>query len=173
MMLGLGVLPPAMAKPRQPVSAGDLPLIKAAMVYNICKFVEWPDDRLSGEAFVLGVAGEGETGADFASVANKSLHGRNLRVVPVRRAEDLAACHVLYVDESAVTDWLELSEAAEAHGILTVGDFSGFAASGGVVELIYDADRLRFAINVGAARSKRLTISSQVLKIALTVFDEE
>ena len=172
MVLGLGALPPASAKPRQPVSAGDLPLIKAAMVYNICKFVEWPDERLTGDDFVVGIAGESE-GAALASVAGKSLHGRILQVVPVRRAEDLASCHVLYVGETADADWLDLSEAAEAQSILTIGDFSGFAAAGGVVELIYQDDRLRFAINVGAARSKQLTISSQVLKIALTVFDGE
>lgn len=164
---------PAAAKPREPVSAGDLPLIKAAMVYNLCKFVEWKPDQLGDETFVIGIVGEGDADPAFASVAGKSLHGMSLQVVPVQSDEDLGSCHVLYVGASAAADWPDLREAVAARSILTVSDISGFAAAGGVVELVFNDDRLRFAINVGAARSQRLTVSSQVLKIALTVIDEK
>ena len=171
LVLGTGTL--AVARTPDVATTSDLPLIKAALVYNISKFVEWPAEHLDAESFVVGVVGRGVGGPDLQSLVGKTLHDAPVEVVIIDDAQDLTDCHVLYVGSDAMGDWPGLRVATIARGILAVSDLPGFAAAGGVVELVLDDDRLRFVINKGAAQSARLTISSQVLKIAMSVIDGE
>jgi hypothetical protein len=57
--------------------------------------------------------------------------------------------------------------------IHTVGDVSGFSRNGGMVELFLQDGKVRFEINLAAARQSRLKISSQLLKVARIVRDNE
>jgi hypothetical protein len=53
--------------------------------------------------------------------------------------------------------------------ILTVSDADGFAEAGGMIGLFIEDSRVRFAINLGAAESAHLTISSRLLNLARIV----
>lgn len=168
--LALGAVLPAAAQQRPSASVKDLPLIKAAMVYNICKFVDWPQEHADDEDITLGVLGSAADDPDFDSVAGKILHDRPVRIVEIADAEDLATCHVLYVSNSAVEDWNTLRDVAVSRGILTISDIAEFAAEGGIVGLKYHDGRLRFDINKSTAQASRLGLSSQLLKIASKVY---
>lgn len=55
--------------------------------------------------------------------------------------------------------------------ILTVSDTEGAAAQGIMIEIVViEQRRLGFKINLKAARQSRLEISSQLLKLAQTVY---
>lgn len=167
----LAYAPVAAAESRPAVSAKDLPLIKAALVYNICKFVEWRRDRAADEAFVIGIAGGGAGDPDFGSLLGKAVHDRPLRTVVVTGAADVASCHLLFIGTNAAAAWPVLEAAAKAAGVMTVGETDGFASGGGVVELQYDDGRLRFVVNKAAAQANQLRLSSQLLKIAKEIID--
>lgn len=167
----VALAPAALADSRPAVSAKDLPLIKAALVYNLCKFVEWRRDRADDEAFVIGVAGTNANAPDFGSLRDKTVHDRPLRIVAVGSAADVASCHLLFVGPDAVGSWPHLRAAAISAGVMTVGEGGGFAVDGGVVELQYDDGRLRFVVNKAAAQASQLRLSSQLLKIAKEIID--
>jgi hypothetical protein len=57
--------------------------------------------------------------------------------------------------------------------ILTVGDISGFSRDGGIVEFFLQTGKVRFDINLSAARHSRLKISSQLLKVARIVRSDD
>jgi hypothetical protein len=52
---------------------------------------------------------------------------------------------------------------------LTVGEIKGFADLGGVINLVVEENKLRFEINLRAARQTRLKISSKLLALAKIV----
>ena len=52
---------------------------------------------------------------------------------------------------------------------LTVGETKGFADLGGVINLVVEENKLRFEINLGAARQTRLKLSSKLLALAKIV----
>jgi hypothetical protein len=59
-----------------------------------------------------------------------------------------------------------LLDASSGAGVLTVGDFDQFAERGGMIQLIKEGNKFRFAINVDAVNASRLRISSKLLQLA-------
>jgi hypothetical protein len=50
--------------------------------------------------------------------------------------------------------------------ILTIGDAPGFAKRGGIINFTLEENRVRFEVNVEAAKNAVLTISSRLLALA-------
>ncbi len=146
----------------------DLPRVKAAIIYNICKFVEWPPAG-AGE-FVIGVFGRNEDGPDLAILEGKQIHARAVRIVDVVNASDLVACHAAYVGEPGLA--AEAWSFLDGLPVLTFGDRGASDAPAGMIELVHDSDRLRFDVHKAPAARTGLQFSSQLLKLARSVTDE-
>jgi hypothetical protein len=57
----------------------------------------------------------------------------------------------------------------ENAGVLTVSDIPQFARRGGMIELVLAGNKVRFEINVAATARAGLTLSSELLKLAVVV----
>ena len=55
--------------------------------------------------------------------------------------------------------------------MLTVSDMEGFAEAGGVIGLMKTDEKIRFEINLLAAKEAGLVISSRLLSLALAIYD--
>ena len=57
------------------------------------------------------------------------------------------------------------------HGahVLTVGEADEFCRDGGIINWIIDQNRVRFDVNIDAAQSAELRVSSQLLDLARKV----
>lgn len=143
--------------------------LKAAFVYRVALFVEWPAESLpAGASFRICLLGADPAwAAAFATLDGKQVQGHT--VAPPRllaRGEELRACHVLFVPEREGTR-LPPPQA----GLLTVGEAEGFAQAGGVVGFVRDGARLRFDLNRDAALRQQLRLPADLLKIARNVVD--
>ena len=67
----------------------------------------------------------------------------------------------------------EIINLVNGYGILTVGETSDMLESGGVVNFLVEKNKVRFEINLTAARDEKLTIRSQLLRLATKVIDEK
>jgi hypothetical protein len=149
------------------VSQTDLPLVKAAIIYNICKFVEWPSGANGNADFVIGSVADEADGPDLASLAGKKIHNRNIRVIKITNAVALPTCQALYLGRAR----LDAAMAAAIAGapVLTFSESSRDESGDGIIELVPDETRIRFNIRRGAADRAGLKLSSQLLKLALAV----
>jgi len=142
--------------------------IKASFVYTVAKFVEWPEGafRDSGTPLILGILAD-----DAASEAiAETLRGRRVhnRALIVKRLTDLKGaldCQILYVSSLEGRSLPALLSQVSAEGILTVGEGSDFAASGGILGLTLRESLVQFEVNIGAAQRAGLTISSKILRL--------
>lgn len=154
--------PPAMA---QPVAEGDL---KAAFVFNFAVFTEWPAEALAGGA-PLSLC------ASTASALYPSLHTLNDKLVNGHRIAVRAAtaplrgCHVLVLDRTDRERWSQLKRELAGAAVLTVSDDQMIGAAGVVIALSTEDQRIGFDIDLGAARTARLGLSSKLLRLARTV----
>ena len=147
--------------------------LKAAFLYNFAKFIEWPPDALApGQTLSLCIIGD----ASVADALNETIQGRRLdsheltaRVV--MPSDPLRACHLLYASGFDAQRSTQLFRTLGGAPVFTVGDDGRFTEMGGVAQLILDGDRVRFAVNVAAARRSRLTLSSKLLSLAKIVKD--
>jgi hypothetical protein len=162
-----------MAMPAQAVEADDYQR-KGEFLLSFARFVEWPSQSQVGlkDEVRVCVLGSG----DVTSALSAALHGKRAgrRDVMVRRVDDLAGvtwCRIFFVTKSAEMEPESVLNSLGAASILTVGETTGFAANGGMVNFIGDPNRVRFEINEGAARRAGLKISSKLLRLAELVED--
>lgn len=147
--------------------------VKAAFLYNLTKFVEWPSaggDPAGEKAIVFGiVGGDGFEVVLSELVEGKLVNGRKVKVVRVEKVQEVQPCHLLFIGSGAGRKMAQFLKAAEGASILTVGDTEGFLEAGGMIQVGFEGKKMQFDANVAAGARASLRISSQVLKLARNV----
>jgi hypothetical protein len=147
-------------------------LIKAGFIYNFAKFVEWPATAFAqpDSPIVIGILGTDPFGNLIDRIVeNKKIGARGFVVKRLKWGADLKElreCKILFVGDSGKAHVDELVQIVKTLPILTVGETPGFAERGGVIRFVLEDNRVRFEINVEAARQADLTISSRLLTLA-------
>jgi hypothetical protein len=81
-------------------------------------------------------------------------------------AEDIDACHILFVDVAGQNQLKSSLEEIKGRSILTVGEHSSFIRLGGMVSFFSEENKIRFQVNPVAAKNCGLVISSKLLRVA-------
>jgi len=146
--------------------------VKAAYLVNFGRFVEWPA-RLapaSSDLFNICVLGQDSFGADLDSaVAGETIGRAHMLAKRISRPQEAADCRVLFITASEAGQWKEILAALGKLSILTVSDMPQFAQHGGMIQFLRDGNRVRFDINLAATQRAGLNLSSELLKVAVTV----
>ncbi len=143
--------------------------VKAGFLYTFVKYVDWPENafQAAGDVVVIGVLGKDPFGALLDSaVAGKKIEGRAVRVQRVQRVEEIGDCHVLFVSRSEKDRLKGVLASLRGRKILTISDAEGFLQHGGQIQLVTEDRRVRFDINMEAARHAGITLSSHLLRVA-------
>ncbi len=141
--------------------------VRAAYVFNLIKYVEWPSqDR----ELTIGLAGDAATGEVMEKLLNgRASDGETVRVVRSPSDEELAKCRVLYIADGQAGEALRFLEKVRGRSILTVGETEAFARAGGMIGLVNSGDHIQIEVNLDAAQSAGIRISSRVLNLATIV----
>jgi hypothetical protein len=144
--------------------------IKAAMLYNFAKFVEWPPDSFASNNHVtFCLVGKSPLNAPIQLMQGKLVKGRAVSIRQITRPNDVAGCQILFIPQSEYALMSVYLQQAKHYSILTVSDLEEFVSSGGMIGF-YDADgNVRFEINLEAAQKRNLQISSYLLNLARRV----
>jgi YfiR/HmsC-like len=147
-------------------------LIKAGFIYNFAQLVQWPVAAFSqaDSPIVIGVLGTDPFGTIIDRVVeNKKLDGRSLVVRRLKRGAPLRDCNILFVSSSEAAHLEEILQSTKGLPILTIGELPGFAMRGGIINLTLEGNKVRFEVNIEAARQANLNISSRLLALAKIV----
>lgn len=147
--------------------------VKAALLYNFTRFVEWPAVSGSGSAkgpIVIGIIGADPFGPVLEQILEgKTVRGRMLEAKRFSTANDLQLCDVLFVSVSGNTELQLVLGTLEGAPVLTVGETPEFTRLGGMIAFVMESKRVRFEINRRAAEHSRIKIRSQLLQLARKV----
>ncbi|MGZ5579051.1 MAG: YfiR family protein [Methylobacter sp.] len=145
--------------------------VKAAFVYNFAKFVEWPKDGIHGQ-INLCILGESPLGfSALKAIDGRTAQDKQLVTKLLNKPDDLNGCQIVFIAASEQNKMAQLLKLAHRQHALTVGDVDGFS-KGGAIGLVKTDEKIRFEINLLAAKEAGLTVSSRLLSLALTVYDE-
>jgi hypothetical protein len=150
-------------------------LIKAGFIYNFAKLVEWPTTAFAqpDSPIVIGILGNDPFGATLDRiVADKKIDGRGFAVKRVKWSKDLRElkdCNILFVSSSEKDHVDSVVDGMKGLPILTIGDAPGFAKRGGIINFTLEDNKVRFEVNVEAAKHADLSISSRLLTLAKIV----
>jgi hypothetical protein len=143
--------------------------LKAAILFNLIKFVEWPTTAYSGPdaPTVMCTLGRDPFGPALNGFADGStVNGRPLLVRRLQHDADAHGCHLLYISSSERKILPQILRAIADAGIVTVGEMGQFAIQGGVIQLIVEDRQVHFEVNLDAASHGDFRISSKLLALA-------
>lgn len=144
--------------------------IKAALVFNFAKFVEWPSAAFAGPTspIVIGILGDNPFRDDLSkTIGSKTIDDHPLVIKEFRSLTEATNCHILFISTSEKKQLSEILVAFKGASVLTVGEMSGFTEAGGMVNFVLEGTKIRFQINNEAAAKAQLKISSKLLTLAL------
>lgn len=148
----------------------DLELaVKATYLYKLAPFVAWPAAAFGTADDPLVICIQG---ADpFGGVVDRAVAGQRVGTHPmvvrrVLRLERGSGCHIVYVAGSGSQSAAQALAAVEGAPVLTVTDANRGPAKG-VVHLMLNGGKVRFAINAAQAQADGLEISSKLLALAV------
>jgi YfiR/HmsC-like len=168
----LALLPPVSARGQE--AALREYDIKAACLFNIVKFSDWPAEAFpkAGAPLIIGVMGDDP----FGPILDQIIKGRvvNDRPIVIKRSRDLAElknAHVVFVCASERSRVARICAALEGSNVLCVGDTKESLAHAAINFSITD-NRVVFTVNLSRASRAGVSISSKLLALAKEVTGE-
>lgn len=142
-------------------------LVKASIVYNIARFVTWPETSGQDNAanLIICIQKDNQLATAFSNLAaaQGAGGGFQLRLIERFGVQNLE-CQVAFLSEEDL-DHVDLSAMAR-DAILTVSDTAGFINDGGTIEIQRTGIKLGFSINRLIERLSSVSLSSQILQLA-------
>jgi hypothetical protein len=149
--------------------------LKAAILYNLTNFVEWPASAYpdSIAPTILCVLGRDPFGGLLTnSIPQEGGKGRPVVVRRVQPGKEIRDCHVLYISSSERKTASQIFSTLKGTNVLTVGEMSQFALNGGMIQFTLIDKQVQFDINLDAASNGGLKISSRLLALARLVHEQ-
>jgi hypothetical protein len=147
----------------------DEDAIRAAMLFNLTKFIEWPSWKLgaSHPEFSVCVLGSDPIGLELDnSLRNRMVGSKPLVVRHLAAPEAATGCHILYVSGGESKKLRRVADSMAKNAVLTVSERSNTEVPEQVIGLPTVEDRIHIEVNLSTAQQSGLTISSKLLHLA-------
>ncbi len=160
----------ALANTDEPTAAG----VKAAAVYNLPLFVEWPEEKLLTEdpVFNICLLGKVSYQRELRVLEELEIFQRPIQISSANSAEDYSSCALMVVGNVTSTELKTTLPLLDEINVLTVGDQTNGAENGLIINLRIDEGLLKIDVNIAAAQRAKIVIRSQLLGIANIVEDQ-
>lgn len=136
--------------------------LKAAFVYHFVQYTTWNGPPRDAATLMLCVRAASPLAAALHAIDGKPAGARVIRVRTVDAHAANDGCDVRIVDAHGTAPHGEAD-------VLTICDCDDeTAADGAVIALVHEGTRLRFDVDLGAAASAHLSLSSKLLHLART-----
>jgi hypothetical protein len=145
--------------------------VKAALLLNFARFIEWPPRAFPDAASPIRVCVL--TPNPFGDALERALHGETVGQRPlvlreVGSASDTMGCHLLFVPSGTESRAAASLRQTGTHTI-TVGESRRFEDMGGAVSFALEGGRVRFNVNLRPVEDRGVRISARMLQLASRV----
>ena len=142
--------------------------VKALFLYNFLNFVDWPDDSTFNSSTTINVCIVGDDPFDdaFDAIRDETVKGKKLAIRFYRTSDEPKGCHLLFIPASEKDHAGQILRSIKESSVLTVADTEESARQGAIIGFFVEHKKVRFAVNVEAARRSGLKISAKLLKLA-------
>jgi len=141
--------------------------LKAEFLSRFATFIEWPQS--TAPSFTIGVIGTSPFNGYLDKIASRKIKGRPVAIRYITDPAQIEGCDVVFIASSEKSRLRTILAHTGSKPILTVGDTSGYAADGVLINFYNAGETVHFEINEGAADHSGLKFSSKLLKLARVV----
>jgi hypothetical protein len=145
--------------------------IKAAYIYHLTKFIDWPlthPNKRSDAINVCVSGGDTPFTRYLQLLENRQAKGRPIAVMQLQITGDATACHLVFYPNGSKASKEQLDQLNQ-QGTLTVGESADFMKSDGMVGMFIIDNRVRLHFNYELAKQAGIMVSANLLEVA-TIF---
>lgn len=145
--------------------------VKAAYLSKFGLYTSWPEKAFTAADTTahLCLFGADPFGPQLEqNVAQQRVQDRPVQIRRLSIPDQVGGCHIIFINEPDAQIRRQILDSLRGSSALTVTDTKGPAATG-IINFVIQDNRVRFDIDDGAAAQAGLTISSKLLRLALTV----
>ena len=146
--------------------AADESELKAAIVFNVLVFIEWPDELKTVE---LCVSADNPLLPALRPLEGRDLRDRTFKLRELRADTPLAGCRAAFVDATDRMKNAPLVKSLAELGIFTISDDADAPPRSTAVVMQRVGTRIALDVNLPAVRQARLQLSSKLLRLARAV----
>ncbi len=171
-LLLMALLNPVAAGTAGAQPANDEYHVKAAFVFHFAQLVVWPAEATneSGSSLTLCTLEDDAFSDELVNtIQGRQIGSRTIRIRHVHLPQATRECNILVITKAEGKRLPLILAALRNSPVLTVGEGDNFLSSGGMIRFRIVQDKIRFDINLEAADSSHLKISSQLLLLANSV----
>jgi hypothetical protein len=144
--------------------------IKAAFLYHLSQFVEWPP-RAGERAFTVCVLGADPYGDKLKQLESRRYRNQPMATAYPQNATLARDCQIVYVGSDLRASVPAILKQLRGYPVLTVSSLPGFVDQGGGVGFVVENSRVRLELNSQAVRGAQLKLSARLLEVARRVVD--
>ncbi|HEY0747026.1 MAG TPA: YfiR family protein [Steroidobacteraceae bacterium] len=142
--------------------------VKAAYLYRFAAYVEWPQESVAGRPFVIAVMEAPGIARELRRlVPQHPINQQTAQVREVKRLQELSGAQIVFVG-AGHSEFLRAVSAGNRPMLLVTDDEQALD-QGSMLNFVTIDKRVRFEVSLSAAERAGLTISSELLSVAIRV----
>jgi hypothetical protein len=153
-------------------STADEYKVKAAFLFHFAQLVDWPTGVLDAgdPSLKLCIFDDEPRRQELQNtIEGKLIGGRVFHVRLISQLQEIQGCNVLFLSRDEARRQTAIVRSLRGTPVLTVGETTNFLSDGGMIRFHLEEGKIRFDINLVAAESSHLKISSRLLLLASSV----
>lgn len=144
--------------------------VEAADLFNFGKFMRHTGGHVRHATFDICILGRDTIGKTIDNIASKqTIDDLPVRVPRIVEVASANGCEVVFIgvyEGERIGKDISLLAGSD---VLTVSDTPDFLELGGMIQFVTVVHHVRFAVNLEALNRSHLALSSELLKVAVTV----
>lgn len=142
--------------------------VEAAYLFNFGKFMR--TQRHTATHFTICILGVNPFGSKLTELTSReTIDGRPMQAVTITQVEEARACDIVYLGEPDPTRMESDLKQLSGSPVLTVSTMPDFLEHGGMIQFVIQQDHVRFRVNLDAVTRSNIQLSSELLKVAVSV----
>ena len=148
--------------------------VKAAYIYNILRFVSWPDSSplASTESLNICLFKDDSFAPYLDPISKKSIGKKPIKLKTIMSPSEAGSCHLIFINDSRELDKFKDGLQLDHNDSILLGNDIEFIKNGGLLSFYIDNNKVRLGANRTAIANTRLQISSMLIEVC-KLHDEE
>lgn len=143
--------------------------VHANIIYRITKYIDWPENKKSGD-FIIGIVGESPLHDNLkVFVANKTVVSQKIIIRKYSSSLRIFDCHMLFICENESSNIKKISTRTTGVPVLLISEDEGLARKWSCINFMIAEDRLKLEINKSNIEQRHLNIATELLELGTVV----
>jgi YfiR/HmsC-like len=142
--------------------------VKAAFLYNFANYTQWPVNI--GSSFNICIYGDHPFGDELNQLQDKKINQLDISISYINQIESLSNCQMVFISHSAAFAIKAIHNHLKDKPVLKITDNLNSLHDGITINIVVVDGKIKFDVNLLAARNSGLNLSSQLLRFAREVY---